>query len=206
MDSELVFRSSTLAAVLEEPLSFVRSLKPQLASFSVHKFFGSGVYALFYTGPLDFYSSFRSHEDFWCPIYVGKAVPSGWRQGRGGDNQQSLSTELRSSLRKHFRSIEMAKNLQLTDFHFVAAIMKEPESDLIAATENILIREFRPLWNSVVDGFGNNDPGRGRYNQAMSDWDVLHPGRPYAEKCLGSPSCVDDIVQKIKSISPLSPF
>ena len=68
------------------------------------------------------------------------------------------------------------------DFHFVAAMMKEPDSDLIAATDNILIREFRPLWNSVVDGFGNNDPGRGRYNQAMSDWDVLHPGRPYAEK------------------------
>ena len=32
-----------------------------------------------------------------------------------------------------------------------------------------------PLWNTTVDGFGNHDPGKGRYEQAISDWDVPDP-------------------------------
>ncbi|WP_218119560.1 Eco29kI family restriction endonuclease [Roseospirillum parvum] len=49
--------------------------------------------------------------------------------------------------------------------------------------ESLLISRFVPLWNKWVDGFGNHDPGGGRYNQERSRWDVLHPGRPWATKC-----------------------
>jgi hypothetical protein len=52
----------------------------------------------------------------------------------------------------------------------------------IALAETLLITHFQPLWNVLVDGFGNHDPGKGRRHQARSDWDVLHPGRPFAEK------------------------
>lgn len=38
------------------------------------------------------------------------------------------------------------------------------------------------IWNTTVTGFGNHDPGSGRYNQARSSWDVLHPGRPWADR------------------------
>jgi hypothetical protein len=31
-------------------------------------------------------------------------------------------------------------------------------------------------------------PGKGRYEQAKSDWDVCHPGRAWAEKCQGVPA------------------
>ncbi len=31
--------------------------------------------------------------------------------------------------------------------------------------------------NKIIDGFGNHDPGKGRYNQLRSRWDKLHPGR-----------------------------
>lgn len=41
---------------------------------------------------------------------------------------------------------------------------------------------FRPVWNMVIDGFGNHDPGSGRYNQKISSWDTLHPGRSWAMK------------------------
>jgi hypothetical protein len=34
----------------------------------------------------------------------------------------------------------------------------------------------------VLDGFGNHDPGRGRYDQQKSAWDVIHPGRQWAGK------------------------
>jgi hypothetical protein len=37
-------------------------------------------------------------------------------------------------------------------------------------------------WNVLIDGFGNHDPGGGRYNQKKSSWDVIHPGRTWAEK------------------------
>lgn len=36
--------------------------------------------------------------------------------------------------------------------------------------------------NRAIDGFGNKDPGRRRARQFKSPWDVLHPGRKFAEK------------------------
>ena len=51
--------------------------------------------------------------------------------------------------------------------------------------ESALIRRYRPVWNALIDGFGNHDPGSGRYNQAKSDWDVVHAGRSWAVKCQG---------------------
>jgi hypothetical protein len=56
---------------------------------------------------------------------------------------------------------------------------------MIGAIEAALIKLNRPLWNTAMDGFGNHDPGSGRYAQAKSDWDVIHPGRPWAGKCNG---------------------
>jgi Eco29kI restriction endonuclease len=55
-------------------------------------------------------------------------------------------------------------------------------SDFLMA---FLIKLNQPLWNVAMDGFGNHDPGRGRYEQAKSDWDVIHPGRTWAERCKG---------------------
>jgi hypothetical protein len=33
----------------------------------------------------------------------------------------------------------------------------------------------------VLDGFGNHDLGKGRYNQQRSAWDIIHPGRKWAK-------------------------
>lgn len=56
---------------------------------------------------------------------------------------------------------------------------------MIGTIEAALIKLNQPLWNVAVDGFGNHDPGKGRYEQAKSDWDVIHPGRHWAERCKG---------------------
>lgn len=56
---------------------------------------------------------------------------------------------------------------------------------MISTIEAALIKLNRPLWNTALDGFGNHDPGSGRYEQAKSDWDVIHAGRLWAEKCKG---------------------
>ncbi|MDR0670086.1 MAG: Eco29kI family restriction endonuclease [Treponema sp.] len=52
------------------------------------------------------------------------------------------------------------------------------------------------LWNIVVDGFGNHDPGSGRYNQQISSWDTIHPGRNWAKK-LQKGKTVEEISKQI---------
>ena len=47
---------------------------------------------------------------------------------------------------------------------------------------SLLIAKFAPVWNTIIDGFGNHDPGRGRYEGMRPRWDVLHPGRQFSEK------------------------
>ena len=66
-------------------------------------------------------------------------------------------------------------------------IFEDAGSDMIGTIEAALIKMNRPLWNSAMDGFGNHDPGKGRYEQARSAWDVIYPGRKWALKCNGTP-------------------
>lgn len=70
---------------------------------------------------------------------------------------------------------------------------------MITIVEAELIRQYRPLWNTIVDGFGNHDPGSGRYNQAKSEWDILHPGRIWAERLTGESPVLETVKAKIAS-------
>jgi len=76
-------------------------------------------------------------------------------------------------------------------------ILEDAAADMIGTVEAALIRYYFPLWNSTVDGFGNHDPGSGRYEQAVSDWDVLHPGRGWAERLSGAGLPKEEIEKKI---------
>lgn len=116
---------------------------------------------------------------------MGKAVPKGWRQARSSDNPLNQSRELIGRLREHGRSITLGAELSLKDFMCRFVIFEEEGSDMISTIEAALIKLNKPLWNIAVDGFGNHDPGSGRYEQAKSDWDVIHEGRTWAHKCNG---------------------
>lgn len=126
------------------------------------------------------------------PIYVGKAEPRGQRQGRGGTSCQSPILHRR--LREHATSVEAVNNLSLSDFRCRWLVL---DPVWIGLTEQVLIAVYRPIWNSVVDGFGNHDPGSGRRNQRRSPWDTLHKGRPWAEGLRGSQFSVDQIMGSI---------
>ncbi len=52
----------------------------------------------------------------------------------------------------------------------------------IPLAEAVLIETFRPAWNKLLDGFGNHDPGKGRYQQQRSPWDTIHAGRAWADR------------------------
>ncbi len=153
-------------------------------------FGGAGVYALFYTGPLEFYSSVRSPESD-VPIYVGKAEEPG---GRKGKTKVITDRPLFKRLREHSASIEAAENLALSDFtcRYLAVT-----PIWVKMAERLLIEEYTPLWNTCIDGFGNHDPGSGRHKGEITWWDALHPGRTWATR-LRQTRTLEQAVWKVK--------
>jgi hypothetical protein len=159
---------SVVSALLQRPRE---SLPPD------RRFPGAGVYLIYYTGPFRPYRTISKTEG---PIYVGKAIPKGSR--RGGMSairqiEQTRGTVLFDRLRQHAQSIESAENLQLADFQCRYLAVTQI---WIAIAESLLIARFHPVWNAAVDGFGLHHPGTTRFTQKRSDWDTLHPGRPWA--------------------------
>lgn len=144
-------------------------------------FVGAGIYALYYVGSFPAYAEIAELNrdgQFQWPIYLGKAVPAGARKGGfglGAEPGQVLSKRLA----EHASSIEQAENLALEDFLCRFLVV---EDIWIPLAESLLIEKFQPLWNRVIDGFGNHDPGSRRYNQQRSMWDEMHPGRPWANR------------------------
>ncbi len=149
------------------------------------KFDGSGIYALYYTGQADPYAVLGEHNRKGkkpIPLYVGRAKDSGARRGVS----PLLPVDeplLWSRVREHQRSIGHAANLKVEDFA-VRVLVVMPV--WIPLAEAVVIRTYRPLWNSHVQGFGIHAPGGGRTGQAKSEWDVLHAGRAFAAGLTGA--------------------
>ena len=152
-------------------------------------FGGGGVYTLHYVGSFSAYAGMSDE----MPIYVGKADLPGKRQGRPRTRQQTPALYRR--LVRHAESLESAQNLHLHDFRCRWLVL---DAVWIGLTEQVLIAEYSPLWNVAVDGFGNNDPGKGRWNQRRSQWDTLHPGRLWATKLQDSLETAADIAAGIE--------
>ena len=125
------------------------------------KFFGAGVYAIYYAGSFPPYShiaALNKNKQFKLPIYVGKAAPSGTRKG-GFRLGLSQERKLHGRLSKHASSIIQVANLSISDFHCRYIIV---EDIFIPLGEALLIERFSPIWNQLIDGFGNHTPGKGR--------------------------------------------
>lgn len=181
---------SVVDALLEEqPIRMA-----DLVSFN-----GAGIYAIYYHGHFSAYApiSINPSDPNSIPIYAGKAVPSGAR--RGASLSASLTTRaLWNRLTDHRDNItEIEKsggNLRIEDFSVRYLVV---DDIWIPLGESLLISTYNPLWNRVVDGFGNHDPGAGRYGGLRPLWDVLHPGRYWAPKCRERTETVGDIIQRI---------
>jgi hypothetical protein len=143
------------------------------------KFQGAGIYAIYYTGDFPAYSAIAgkgSSSRFEWPIYAGKAVPAG---GRRGITSAVATSSLFSRLRQHGESIDQTSNLSVDDFYCRFLVV---ESIWIPLGESLLLTRYAPVWNAIVDGFGNHDPGAGRHAGIRPRWDVLHPGRSWATR------------------------
>jgi len=191
-----VFRSPKFESVVNEAIGFFNET-PLHRLPPPGQFIGPGVYGLYYVGTYELYIKISELNQSTCvqPIYVGKAVPQGWRTARTGTSE---TFNLYQRLNEHARSIQQGANLGIEDFRCKFSILNGLESDLIGPVEAELIRRNRPLWNTVVDGFGNHDPGAGRYNQARSEWDILHPGRSWASRLTGVSPKLEDVIAKVR--------
>jgi len=160
-------------------------------------FEGAGIYAIYYSGNFPAYAPITTNnrgKNPKQPIYVGKAIPSGGRKGNR-DLEENAGEVLYKRLSEHAESIQQVKNLDIKDFSCRYLVV---DDIWIPLGETLLITKFNPLWNVVVDGFGNHNPGKGRFKGQRPNWDTLHPGRAWAAKCKASKKTEKDILKDIE--------
>lgn len=156
-------------------------------------FEGAGIYAIYYTGDFAPYaqvSRLNGDGKFMLPIYVGKAVPPGARMG--ASLELAAGKVLHKRLKEHAESIKAAENLDINDFHCRFLVV---DDIWIPLGESLIIARFTPVWNSLIDGFGNHNPGKGRHAGMRPRWDVLHPGREWAMRLAERPEAQAQIAQ-----------
>lgn len=179
---------SVADAMLARPVS---PLPPE------ERFVGAGIYAIYYVEDFQPYAPIAERNRdgrFEAPIYVGKAIPAGAR--RGGGLGVTTGPVLFRRLSEHAQSIAHVHNLELADFHCRYLVV---DDIWIPLGESLLIEKFTPIWNSTVEGFGNHDPGSGRYNSQKPPWDVVHPGRPWADRLQDNRRSAEQILDALAS-------
>jgi hypothetical protein len=164
----------------------------------LESFPGAGVYVIYYAGDFEPYATIRNDAElnvFEKPIYVGKAIPAGGRIG-GFELDAAPGFVLYNRLKEHAESVKQVENLDVKDFYCRHLVI---EDIWIPLAESLLISTFIPVWNVAVSGFGNHDPGNGRYQQKRSYWDEIHHGRAWAMRCQPSSLTQEQIYDNIKT-------
>jgi len=183
-DPNLVGRMIALALTAQPPMSF--------SAIEGDRFYGAGVYALYYKGDLPEYARLK---DLPHPIYVGKADPA----SPSSVNVVEQGERLFSRLRDHARSIRQARNLELSDFEVRYLVVA---GNWQRAAEIFLIRLMNPIWNleaKILFGFGKHGDSAETRANGRSPWDTLHPGRKFAEEIVEDQIPLDVIKSSITS-------
>jgi hypothetical protein len=117
---------------------------------NVERFYGSGVYAIYYNGNFPAYSAISKKEH---PIYVGKADPAKATSTTAMEQGEKISDRLN----EHRKNIAKATTtLQIKDFEYRALVV---QSGWQGAAESYLIDLFKPIWNKeekICYGFGKH--------------------------------------------------
>lgn len=173
-DPKIVGRMVSLA-LLAQPLVRLADIQSS---------YGSGVYAIYYTGDHPLYAGISRSE---TPIYVGKADPA----NDDASTTREQGARLTARLLEHAGTIATAAEsadrlrpglhaLRLEDFQS-RRLVCATNAQLVA--EKHLIRTFWPVWNVETKAcWGmskHGDAAKTRANK-RSPWDVVHPGRQWA--------------------------
>jgi len=178
---KIVGRFIALALVAQERQSLSK----------IGSFYGSGVYALYYTGAFDDYQPISGTE---TPIYVGQAAPA-MPNARTATQQ---GDRLCRRLRDHRKSIAAAgASLDIDEFEFRSLVI---QSGWETAAEDYLIHLFRPIWNNEVKilfGLGKHGDSAETRGNKRSPWDTIHPGRAWAKPTAEDAKTADQIKQEL---------
>lgn len=139
---------------------------------TLKRFYGSGIYAIYYIGPAGIYAPISGTE---TPIYIGKADPQG-----SPKNVIEQGTKLADRLGEHRKNIEKVEGIEIQDFECRALAV---QSGYQAAAESHLIRLFRPIWNNetrILFGIGKHGDSSTTRANNKSPFDTVHPGRAWA--------------------------
>lgn len=168
----------------------------------VEKFYGAGVYAIYYNGPFEAYRSISRKEH---PIYVGKADPADPTSKTAVEQGDRLANRLND----HRRNIAKARStLRLEDFEYRALVV---QTGYQKAAEDYLIHLFSPIWNSetgICYGLGKHGDDPGTRANLRSPWDTLHPGRDWAYRdhrmkdAHSAKQIIEDISQHLVDFPP----
>lgn len=170
--------------------SFVEREPSPLEEIRDGRFFGSGVYAIYYKGEdITPYLPIANTE---TPIYVGKAVP----ENRTAESAYDQGTVLWRRLKEHRNSM-VAGGLNPADFQYRHAII---QSGMEGAVEDFMIRLFKPIWNKelkICYGIGKHGDAATTRGNRRSPWDTMHPGRRWAEATREDQASRENIILRI---------
>lgn len=157
-------------------IAMIAQPRKPLSGMLEDRFYGSGVYALYYNGMFPVYAGISRREH---PIYVGKADPA----NPAGKSAKEQGERLWRRLNDHRRTIARAEEtLRLDDFEYRALVV---QTGWQSPAEGYLIDLFSPIWNSQIGicyGFGKHGDDPGTRANLRSPWDTLHPGRDWAHR------------------------
>jgi len=162
----------------------------RVALASINRFYGAGVYAIYYAGSFKRYAPITKTEH---PIYVGKADPD----TDTATTAVEQGTKLWDRLNEHRKNIAKAKNLDITHFECRFLVVA---SGWQKAAEDYLISLFRPIWNSevgLVFGIGKHGDAFATRGNKRSPWDTLHPGRTWAANTTADQKSVSKIDEEL---------
>lgn len=158
---------------------------------NIPRFYGSGVYAIYYNGDFPAYARISRSE---TPIYVGQASPS----INNARTPMEQGPKLCGRLSDHRKNIGKAEStLNLIDFEFRSLVV---QSGWETAAEDYLIHLFRPVWNSetnILYGLGKHGDDADTRGNRRSPWDTLHPGRKWAERSKEDAKSVETIQSEL---------
>ena len=165
-----------------------------LTEFSeLARFYGSGVYAIYYSGSFEAYTAISGAD---IPIYVGKVDPQTTEAKTPEEQGDRLWIRL---IRDHAKNIDKAENLELSDFKCRYLVVKSAWQN---TAESYLINWYKPAWNNEVKicfGFGKHGDKSTTRANTKSPWDTVHPGRPWAKDSRPNPKSSTEIIQMIQA-------
>ncbi|MEV7926147.1 Eco29kI family restriction endonuclease [Kitasatospora sp. NPDC088779] len=128
----------------------------------------SGIYAIYYIGANELYAPVSGTS---IPLYVG-----GVQKGPGSVPMDAYLKPPAVSVRleEHCRTLDQSRNLDPMDFCVRVLFIDDL---FIAPAVAELNSEFKPLWNTTLEGFSIRHPGRTRIQHApRPKWHELHAG------------------------------